>query len=70
MVVVIQSLSRVRLFKTPWTAAPQASLPFTISRSLLRFMSTESAMLSDHLSPLLPSSPFAFSLAQHWDLFQ
>ena len=34
-VVVVQSLSRVQLFVTPWTAARQASLPFTVSQSLL-----------------------------------
>ena len=36
--VVVQSLSHVRLFATPWTATCQASLSFTISQSLLRFM--------------------------------
>ena len=46
MVVVVQLLSHVRLFVTPWTAAHQAPLSFTISWSLLRFMSIESAMLS------------------------
>ena len=45
----IQSLSRVRLFVTPWTAARQASLSITNSRSLLKFMSIESVMPSDHL---------------------
>ena len=49
MVVVVQSLSRVRLFMTPWTAARQASLSFTISRSLFKFISIESVMLSYHL---------------------
>ena len=34
---------------TPWTEARQASLPFTISQSLLKFMSTELVMLSNHL---------------------
>ena len=47
--VVIQSLSRIRLFVTPWTAAPQASLFFTISQSLLKLMSIESVMPSNHL---------------------
>ena len=47
--VVVQSLSRVRLFVTPWTAACQASLPFTISQSLLRVMSIEWVMPSNHL---------------------
>ena len=47
--VIVQSLSRVWLFATPGTAAHQASLSFTISRSLLKLMSIESAMPSDHL---------------------
>ena len=47
--VVVQSLSRVQLFETCWTAARQTSLSFTISRSLLKFMSTESVMPSNHL---------------------
>ena len=49
VVVVVQSLSLVWLFATPWTAACQVSLSFTISWSLLRFMSIESLMLSIHL---------------------
>ena len=47
--VVVQSLSRIRLFATPWTVARQASLSFTVSRSLLTLMSVESVMLSNHL---------------------
>ena len=43
---IVQSLSRVRLFETPWTAAGQASLSFTISQSLLKLMSIESVMPS------------------------
>ena len=46
--VVIQLLSHVQLFATPWTAAYQASLCFTISQSLLKLTSIESVMLSDH----------------------
>ena len=42
--VVVQSLSCVRLFAIPWTAAHQASLSFTISWSLLKLMSIESVM--------------------------
>ena len=42
-------LSHVQLFATPWTEAHQASLSFTISRSLLKIMSTELVMLSNHL---------------------
>ena len=45
----VQSLSRVQLFATPWTAARQASLTITNSRSLLKFMPIESVMPSNHL---------------------
>ena len=45
----VQSLSQVQLFATPWTAACQASLPLTISQSLLKLMSIESVMPSNHL---------------------
>ena len=45
----VQSLSCVRLFATPWTAAWQASLSITNSRSLLKLMSIESVMTSNHL---------------------
>ena len=54
---VVQLPGCVRLFVTPWTAAPQASLSFTISRSLLKLMSIESVMPSNHLilcHPLFP----------------
>ena len=58
---LVQSLNCVQLFATPWTAAHQAFLFFTISWSLLKLMSTESVMPSNHLilcCPLLllPSS--------------
>ena len=46
---VVQSLSCVQLFVTPWAAARQASLSFTISWGLLKFMSIESMMPSNHL---------------------
>ena len=45
----VQSLSRVQLFATPWTAGHQASLSFTITRSLLKLTSIESVMPSNHL---------------------
>ena len=45
----VQSLSPVRLFATPWTAACQASLSITNSQSLLKLMSIESVMPSNHL---------------------
>ena len=55
-----QSLSRVRLFATPWITARQASLSITNSRSLLRLTSIESVMPSSHLilcRPLLLLPP-------------
>ena len=45
----VQSLSRAQLFATPWTAARQAFLSITNSRSLLKLMSIESVMPSNHL---------------------
>ena len=45
----VQSLSRVWLFATPWTAACQASLSITNPRSLLKLMSIKSVMPSNHL---------------------
>ena len=57
----VQSLSRVRLFVTQWTAARQASLSITSSQSLLKLMSIESVMPSSHLilcHPLLLPSIF------------
>ena len=58
----VQLLSRVRLFATPWTAARQASLSITNSQSLLKLMTFESVMPSNHFilcHPLfLPSSIF------------
>ena len=48
IVAVVQSLCRVRLFETPWTAARQASLSFTNSQSVLKLMSIESVMPSNH----------------------
>ena len=47
--VVVQLLSHVSLFATPWIAACQASLSFTIAQSLLKLMSIESVMLSNRL---------------------
>ena len=61
MLSSVQSLSRVQLFATPWTAARQASLSITNSQSSLRFTSIESVMPSNHLilcRPLLLPSIF------------
>ena len=49
VLVTVQSLSHVQLFRTAWTAAHQASLSITNSRSLLKLMSIESVMPSHHL---------------------
>ena len=56
VVVVLQSLSCVQYFATPWTAASQASLSFTFSWNLLKLMSIELGMLSS-----LSSSAALFS---------
>ena len=66
----VQSLSRVHLFATPWTAAPQASLSITNSWSLPKLMSIESGMPSNHLILCCPPSPPALNLSQHQGLFQ
>ena len=61
----VRSLSRVRLFATPWTAALQASLSITTSRSSLRLTSIESVMPSCHLilcRPLLLLPPIPPSI--------
>ena len=61
----VQSLSRVRLFATPWIAARQASLSITNSRSLLRLTSIELVMPSSHLilcHPLFLLSPIPPSI--------
>ena len=50
LVSSVQSLSCVRFFATPWTAARQASLSITNSRSLPKLMSIESVMPSNHLT--------------------
>ena len=54
LAVLVQSLSCVQLFATPWTAACQGFLSFTISRSLLKLMSIGSMMPSNHLILCLP----------------
>ena len=65
----VQSLSRVRLFVTPWIAAHRASLSITISQSSLKFKSIESVLPFSHLilcHPLLllPPIPPSISLFQ------
>ena len=60
--IVVQSLSRVQLFATPWAAARQASLSFTISRGLLKLMSIKSLMPSNHLIPCHNPSVWSFAI--------
>ena len=52
--VVVQSLSWVWFFATPWTAIHQASLSFTISQSFLRFIFTDAVILFNHLILCFP----------------
>ena len=66
---LVQPLCRVRLFSTPWTAEHQASPPFTISQTLLKLMSTELVMPSNHLvlfSCCLQSFPASGSFLVSW----
>ena len=70
-VLSVQSLSRVQLFATPWTAARQASLSITNSRSLLKLMSIKSVMPPTHLilcRPLLllPSIFASIRIFSNW----
>ena len=61
VIIVVQSLSHVQFFVTPWTAAHQASLSFTILQRLLKLTSIESMMSSSHLTlccPILLPSTF------------
>ena len=62
-------VSCVQLFGTPWTAAHQASLSFTHSWNLLKLMSIESVIPSNHLI-LSPPSPPALNLSQNQGLSQ
>ena len=57
---VVQSLSRVWLFVTPWTAACHASLYFNVSQSLLKLVSIEAMMPSNHLVTPFSSCPQSF----------
>ena len=67
-VVAVQSLSHVQLFETPWTPVCQASLSFTVSQRLIKLMSIESMVQSNHLSPPSPALIFpesgSFTMSQ------
>ena len=64
------SVTKLCLTLNPWTAACQATLSFTISQSLLKFMSIESVMLPNCSSSAALLSFCLQSLSQHQDLFQ
>ena len=66
---VVQLLGPVQLFVTPWTAAYQGPLSSTISSSFLKFISIESAMLSNISTSAAPF-PFALNPSQHQGPFQ
>ena len=77
LLFVVQSISHVQLFATTWTTAPQVSLSFTISWSLLKLMLIVLVMLSNHLilfSFCLQSFPalgsFPMSRLFTWTLFR
>ena len=72
IVAAVQSLSHIRLFVTPWTAAQQVSLSFTISQSLLKLMFIDLVMPSNHLilcGPLvlLPSIFPSIRWPKYWN---
>ena len=69
LLLLVQSFSRVWLFATPWTAALQPPMSFTISWSVLKLMShwVSDAIQPSH--PLSSPSPSAFCLSQHQGLF-
>ena len=67
----VQSLSRVRLFATPWTAAHQASLSITNSRSLPKPTSIESKGMANHFSILALRTPWTVWKGKkigHWEM--
>ena len=67
LIVIVQTLSYVRLFTAPWTAAYQATLSSTVSQSLLKLMSAKSVMpssvvpFSSHLQSFPVSGSFLMS---------
>ena len=70
-IVVVHSVYRVQLFASPWTAAFQASPSFTISQSLLKFMSIESMMPSNYLILCHPfSCPQSFPVSGSFPMSQ
>ena len=73
--MIVQLLSRVRLFATPWTTARQASLSFTIPQSLLKLMSIEAVIIinvttrhrtDSSKTDMLQKSKFIFFFLFYW----
>ena len=69
-VIVVQLFSHIQLLAIPRTAACQAFLSFNISQSLLKLMSTETVMPSNHLILCHPLSAPVLNLSQYQGLFQ
>ena len=69
IIVIIQLLSCVQLFATPWTAACQASLSFTVHCSLLKLMSFRVGNAIQPFYPLLPPSAHSLNLSQNQGFF-
>ena len=67
---VVQSLTHVRFFETPWIIAHKAPLSFTICQNLLKLMSIESVMPSNHLIHCHTLLLLLLNLSKHQDLFQ
>ena len=65
----VQWLSHVRLFGTPWTATCQASMSITTSRGLLKLMSIESVMPSNHLILCRPLLLLSIMVLSNWSVF-
>ena len=71
LVIVVQLPSCVQLLMTPWSAARQASLSFTVSQSLLKLMSIELVMPSNHLIFFSPfSCPQSFLASGYFPMSQ
>ena len=69
LLLLLSRVSHVRLFAAPWTTAHQAPLSITNSHNLLKLMSIELVMQSNHLILCYPLLP-ACSLFQHQGLFK
>ena len=69
VIITVQLLSRFWIFAIPWTEAHQASLSFSIAQNLLKLMSIESMMLSNHLILCIYLSSHLYMYILFWALF-